>query len=532
MGDQEKVDSASPADIKVHYQAHNNFLWFCQNILGYRADKAIGYYDFNKPLIDLCHFLMGPSQNKLVLCPRESLKSQICTVGYPLWKLVRNPNLSILIYSDSSTKAQAFLQGMKFQIEGKAPNSLFRKYYPRWELTSHQGGTYNESRINIRIREFEQKEPSVDTGGIETSKVGMHYDLIIYDDIVTDLNVTTKAQMDKVHELYKKSLSLLKRGGEVLMVGTRWHFGDTYGRLIEENKQTQEFATFIQDAEARNADGELLYADIGLTREWLDKQKIKQGSYLFSCLYRNNPASDEDALFKIENFNYYNPHPDLHKNMYITGTLDPAGEGQDYSAITVCGTDNKDRMYVLEAINERMTPSQIIDRVIQLNYRWGFDKFAVERNYFKGALEKEFKEVALLHQGKKGWKTFGFFEDIIASAKTKNSSRVLALQPLHEARNIYLPCNGAMGFNNLSTAYSELAYQMIRYSITQLKCMAPHDDLLMSLAFHAEIRHRGGEAMVGDAPPTSFERHMKDSVAQYNTMQRRLPRHARKFINY
>ena len=103
-------------------------------------------------------------------------------------------------------------------------------------MNSHKD-KWNESQINVSIRKEAHVEPSVDTGGIETSKVGMHYDLIFFDDIVSDVNVTTKAQMDKVHECYKKSLSLLKPGGDIIVTGTRWHFNDAYGRIIDDNKE-------------------------------------------------------------------------------------------------------------------------------------------------------------------------------------------------------------------------------------------------------------------------------------------------------
>jgi len=219
--------------LDTHYNSLHNFIFFCEEVLGYKeCEEYKDYKNLTEDHKELCRILQSETfQSKMILMPRFSFKSGIVTVGYSLWRLIRDPNLRILIYSDSVQKAQGFLQGIKNHVEGKAPNSKFRDYFPRWETDAHKG-KWNESQIVLRTRKVSHKEPNVDTGGIESSKIGMHYDLIIFDDIVSDQNTTTKMQMDKIHDCYKKSLSLLKPGGDVVMVGTRWHFGDPYGRII------------------------------------------------------------------------------------------------------------------------------------------------------------------------------------------------------------------------------------------------------------------------------------------------------------
>lgn len=510
--------------LKKHTLAQKSHWYFCNNVLGYRADPSIKYYDLVSTHKELCDFLDEPGLAKLILMPRESLKSQIITVGVSLRKLVRDPNYRILIYSDSATKAQGFLDGIKSHIEGKAANSDFRSMYPTWETDPHRGGEYNSSRITIRTRKHQQKEPSIDTGGIESSKVGMHYDLIIFDDIVSDLNVTTKEQMDKVYDCYKKSLSLLKRGGEIIIVGTRWHFGDAYGRILAENKDTGEFKTFVKSARDVGSDGKLIFEDIGMTEQWLDEQRRKQGSYIFSCLYQNSPVDDETALFRVSDFCFYQPEVGFHKNMFITGTCDPAGEGEDYTAITVCGHDKDKNIFILDAVNKHLKPNEIVDTIIKLNYKWGFNRFAVEKNFFKGMLERDFKLAEKEHLSNENYKRFSFNEDIVASRGQRNFNRVLSLQPYHERGQIYFP---GSTFDNLRGVFSDLAHQLIQFTVDGSK--STHDDLLMSLAFHIEISKRGGEAVSARIPERSPAWIERDMVDSHNELQRRLPRHRREF---
>jgi predicted phage terminase large subunit-like protein len=475
-----------------------SFGLFLREVLGYKADPSINYFDLVETHQELIDFLQEEGKAKLVLMPRESMKSQIATVGYALWRLCRDPNMRVLIYSDTITKASGFLLTLKNHIEGKAPNSRFREIFGAWETDPHNGGLYNDSSILISKRTHQSDAPSVDTCGIEQSKVGKHYDLIIYDDIVTDLNVTTKAQMDKVYECYTKSLSILRRGGDVVMVGTRWSYGDLYGRLAKRNEETKEFKIFTRDA-MQERDGKLIFEDIGMTREWLNKQLEKQGSYLFSALYRNNPASDDASLFKFDYFTYYQPSDGFHKNFFITGTCDPAGEGEDYTAITVVGHDNKKNMYVLDAVNKHMSVKETCETIIRLNYKWGFDRFAVEKNFLKGALERDFREAEKSHTSNSHYKQFSLKESIVTSKTNQTFTKVLGLQPLHERGSLLLP--GKDFYTLISPAITELAYQMMQY--TTDGCKAAHDDLIVSLAFHLEIASVGGVAEKEKAPYTS-----------------------------
>ena len=257
--------------------------------------ECLGFVDMNERHSDLCKFLQADEHDSLlVLMPRFTFKSCICTQGYALWSLVRDPELRVLIYSDGATKASGFLTGIKNHIEGKAKGSRFRECFGEWETTA-QSGKWSDSQILVKPRKNASIEPSVDTAGIDTSKVGMHYDLIIFDDIVSDVNVTTKMLMDKTHDLYKKSLSLLKPRGKVIMTGTRWHYGDAYGRIIAENKKV--WGIFLAKA---IEDRKYIFNDIGensLTPSFLAKQRSEQGSYIFSC--RGEPDTKSFRYFVI-----------------------------------------------------------------------------------------------------------------------------------------------------------------------------------------------------------------------------------------
>ena len=498
------------------YNFNNSFADFCYECLGFRDMIPIHK--------DLCNFMQfDGSKFKLILMPRYTFKSSIATIGYSLWQLVKNPNERILIYSDATPKALGFLDSIKSHIEGKIENSKFRDYYPAWESNA-QSGKWNMDQVIISSRTTAYPEPSIDTGGIETSKVGFHYDIIIFDDVVSDKNITTKDQMDKVADCYKKALSLLKPGGIVLILGTRWHFGDLYGRIIALNSIRQNFSIFIKEAEKDKVYGDYPFKSIGLTKEFLAGQKLEQTSAIYSCIYQNNPVNDETAVFKSTGFSFYGSiKPD---DLYITLTCDPAGEGEDFTAITVVGTDNNMDMHILDLVNAHLQPSEIVDKIINFQYKYNFAVAGMEINFFRGMLEMELKkrrdEEHRLNPDK--FKLFGVHEFEASSRRgTGKHSRIMALQPFHERGSIKFP---GEKLELLEGVFSELSWQMLQYTHDGAK--SPHDDLIDALAYQAPLVRAGGLVKKSDLPrysPAWLEQqsYLKE-IKQINMLPRRFRR--------
>lgn len=484
---------------------------FCRDFLGYK--------DLNSQHEDLGDFLLKGRKFKLVLMPRYSFKSCICTVGYSLRKLIFNPNLRILIYSDATTKAEGFLTSIKNHIEGKVMGSDFRKIFGAWETDPNRGGKWSNREVIISKRTSGHAEASVETAGIGTSLIGKHYDIIIFDDIVSPENVTTKEQMDKVAECYSKALSLLVPGGEVLIIGTRWHFGDLYGRIIAENDEKQTFEIFHRDAETKE-DGKLIFEDIGLSREFLDFQKKEQGSYLFSCLYNNSPVDPETATFRPSDFSFYDRIDPV--DLYITGTCDPAGTGRDFTAITVVGTDNEMNLYILDIVNKHLQPKDICGEIIRLNYKWKFRIFGLETNFYRGTLKYELDRriQSEYQENPENFSNFGLHEFKPSARSGENKeNRIRALQPYHERGVLKFP---GKRLELLKGNYSELSYQMIQFPYST------HDDILDSLAYHLPLIRKGGTVKQAEPPRYTIawiERRLRDREIE---RQEELPRHLRK----
>ena len=116
------------------------------------------------------------SQKKIIVVPRGAFKSTICSVSFPIWRLLRNPNETILIDTEIYSNSVTYLREIKQHFESKSLTDIFGEF---------KGPLWNEDQITLKQRTQIRKEASITVGAIGTTKVGQHYDTIIGDDYIS-----------------------------------------------------------------------------------------------------------------------------------------------------------------------------------------------------------------------------------------------------------------------------------------------------------------------------------------------------------
>lgn len=169
--------------------------------------------------------LSSTSTRKLICVPRGCLKSTIACVAYPIWILLNNPNLRILIDSELYTNSKNFLRQIKSYFESPSLTNLFGTF-------KHKAN-WNEGEITISQRSRSFKEASVTVGGVGTTKVGQHYDYIIADDMNSNKNSLTPEACQKVIDHYRYNISILEPTGTYVIIGTRYNQTDLIGHILE-----------------------------------------------------------------------------------------------------------------------------------------------------------------------------------------------------------------------------------------------------------------------------------------------------------
>lgn len=172
----------------------------------------------------VCDALTADTTRKLIVLPRGCFKSSLCSVAYPIWCLLRNPDERILIDSELYSNSKNFLREISLHLQNPALTDLFGVFRSQ--------ACWNEGELIINQRKRIVKEASVTASGIGATKVGMHYDRIIMDDMNSPNNSSTKEGRAKVIDHYRHNTAILEPGGTIAVVGTRYSADDLIGTVI------------------------------------------------------------------------------------------------------------------------------------------------------------------------------------------------------------------------------------------------------------------------------------------------------------
>lgn len=134
-------------------------------------------------------------------------------------------------------------------------------------------------------------------------------------------------------------------------------------------------------------DGSLFFPE-RLNQEFLERAKRTLGSMLFANQYLNEVFPAEDAKFKKEWFRYYDSVP--HDRSLLTfAHIDPAisaEDGADYTGIAVVSVDDDHHWYVRLAQRARLNPTQIVDKIFELQRTFQCQGIGVEIVAYQRAL--------------------------------------------------------------------------------------------------------------------------------------------------
>ena len=201
----------------------------CKEDLKFLCKQVLGMKDWDDSLHgDLVRELNLPSRQKLLLIPRGHLKSSIVTVGWTIQQILKDPDVRVFITNAVWDLSRTFLREIVGLITEKSPlPDIFGKF-------NGPGSRFTEDAITIAQRTIGTvKEPTIMSGGVEKAVTGMHFDIIIHDDLVEENNIGTPEQIKKIIRFRQNCLDLLDPGGLEIIIGTRWAMGDLYGYLIE-----------------------------------------------------------------------------------------------------------------------------------------------------------------------------------------------------------------------------------------------------------------------------------------------------------
>lgn len=146
---------------------------------------------------------------------------------------MRDPEITVGIFSHTKSIAKSFLRAIKREFE---TNEVLKDCFSHVLFADPVADApkWSEDAGIVVKRKGNPPEATVEAHGlVDGMPTGRHFQLRVYDDVLTAESVSTPDQMRKVIDALDMSNNLGKIGGIRRMIGTRYKLGDAYEEYIK-----------------------------------------------------------------------------------------------------------------------------------------------------------------------------------------------------------------------------------------------------------------------------------------------------------
>lgn len=374
----------------------------------------------------------------LDLWARDHRKSSIITFAKTIQDIVASHGENPLphwnglepcfgIFSHTRPIAKKFLAQIMSELEANQvllelfPDVLYEKperNAPRWSL---------DAGIVVR-RKSNSKDATVEAWGlVDGQPIGSHFNVLNYDDVVVPASVNTPEMIEKTTEAWSNSLNLGDSAPRQRIIGTRWHFADSYRTIMDRGAA-------IPRLYPATANGLLTGDPVLLTQAQFDKKVRDMGPYTASANLLLNPIADSRQTFQRAWFEHrMNPNEVQWSNMQRALICDPASKkkkGSDYTSMCVIGKTDARKVYLLDFLRDRLNLAERAAEFMRLHRRWK-PHFAGYESY---GLQADIEHIKHIQDQK----TYHF--DIIElGGKLDKFDRINRLIPVFSAGDFWIP---------------------------------------------------------------------------------------------
>jgi len=411
----------------------------------------------------------------LDLWARAHGKSSIITLGKTIQDILAshgdNPipvgdttEITVGIFSCTRPLAKQFLAQIKREFES---NRMLLDYFPDilWENPGKDAPVWSLDSGIIVKRKKNPKEATVEAWGlVDGQPTSKHFDLMVYDDVVTVDNVRSPAMIEKTTQAWELSLNLGTEKALYRYAGTRYHYHDTYKTILDRESA-------IARIHPATTDGTIKGDPVLLSREALDQKRRDMGPYTFSAQLLLNPTAEDNQGFKREWLVFHNSKDFSRTNRYII--VDPANEKKkdsDYTVMMVVGLGADSNYYIIDMVRDRLSLTERAAMLFRLHRKHkplgvGYERYGMQADiaHIKDKMRLDNYNFKISELG----------------GNLAKVDRIRALIPLFEQNRIYLPDT------LYKTNYEKKTEDLTEVFITQEYepfPVAKHDDILDALA--------------------------------------------------
>jgi hypothetical protein len=276
----------------------------------------------------------GPDGWCIDLWARYHYKSTIKTIARNIQRILRNPEVCIMIASHTRPAAKKFMKSIMLEFE---QNEFLKACFPDvlWQKPRNESPTWSEDNgIIVKRKSIGRKESTVEAHGIkEGMPTGTHFEYIDLDDLETIGDVKNPDVIQKGRTAVDLCNFLKTEHGVIDITGTPYSHIAIYYPYIIGKKRADGSAKFMFRRKPVTHDGTKDGVPIMITAEELadihvDMAQDGYGEYSFNCQMLIDPtpkgsqALDSTKLRRID-------FKDIPQNLVKFMVIDPAGDDDE-----------------------------------------------------------------------------------------------------------------------------------------------------------------------------------------------------------
>lgn len=436
----------------------------CLNDLFYLLVRVCGRVDMLHPWVyGRVREVEAEPNNRVDLCARGHFKSSIVTFGLTIQDILKDPEITIGIFSHTRPIAKAFLRQIMREFEN---NEVLHKVFPDIlcgkDIRAY--AKFSEDDGIIVKRKSNPPEGTVEAWGlVDGQPTSKHYKVLLYDDIVVESSVTTPEMIEKTMKALEQSYNLANESFVRRFCGTRWHFGDAYKTIIDRG-------TVVARVRPGTDDGTEDGNPVFWSKELMAEKRRDMGPHTFHAQILLDPKADTLQGFRREWIQYYTSMHGNTNNYILVDAASSKKRGSDYTAMFVVGLATDGNYYVLDMVRDRLNLTERVERLFELHRKWK----PIQVRYEKYGCMSDIEHIKSQQEAQ----TYRFkIEEV--GGQTKKQDRIGRLIPLFEQCKIYLPVSLH------KTNYEKVTVDLVHSFVEEEYMPFPvgiHDDMLDSFA--------------------------------------------------
>ncbi len=320
----------------------------------------------------------GNGLTTALLMPRGMLKTTIFGVAETERRAIKHPQERQIIRSSVSEKAEEFMEGVKYPLQFRPEfNRLFGHLVPTGrEDWSKEQIRFNVPRVGL--------DPTMNAAGMNSEKVGSHWNRALLDDVVGEKNTTSAEMRAKTRKQYMQLQAQRDKDALLHLNGTRWTSDDVNGEMLKADADTCFMVVTALDGD-ESVEAPTLLTPLGYGKPiWNEyytiedlvfKRKEMREDWFWFGQYFNQPNVGSNKMFCRE---WAKPVPEqwshlsprelaIELNLNITVGIDTAsgdpqqdkGKKDDTAVVVIGKTPDRRYTFLLDGICEKLRENEI-----------------------------------------------------------------------------------------------------------------------------------------------------------------------------